>query len=90
MKSTSAVVALLFAGLVTLSSAHADVLVAEFNIMEGTPSASGGQVTFTLNGDGTIAGSVSQRQDPLPHWGLIPLLSLASGFRLAVMATPLP
>ena len=69
MKSTSAVVALLFAGLVTLSSAHADVLVAEFNIMEGIPSASGGQVTFTLNGDGTIAGSVSSTSGPIAALG---------------------
>jgi hypothetical protein len=69
MKSTAALVALLFAGLVTLPSAHADVLVADFNIKEGNPSASGGQVTFTLNGDGTIAGSASSTSGPIAALG---------------------
>jgi len=48
-----------FFGFLTLSSADADALVGNFIVDNGSPSASGGQVTFTLNGDGTIAASLS-------------------------------
>jgi hypothetical protein len=43
----------------TVSSADADALVGNFTVDNGNPSASGGQVTFSLNGDGTIAASLS-------------------------------
>ena len=42
-------------GLGTL--AHADSVHGNFTIRNGVPSSSGGEVTFTLNSDGTIAGS---------------------------------
>jgi hypothetical protein len=57
MKTIAPVVALVVAGLVTLSSAPADVLIADFVITDG--SASGGQVTFTLSGNETIAGGLT-------------------------------
>jgi hypothetical protein len=37
---------------------RADMLTADFTIKNNLPSASSGQVTFTLNGNGTITGSV--------------------------------
>jgi hypothetical protein len=38
--------------------ASADVLVGDFNVLNGNPSATAGQITFTLNGNGTIAASL--------------------------------
>jgi hypothetical protein len=39
--------------------AHADTVKGSFTILNGAPSPSGGTVTFTLNGDGTIAASLT-------------------------------
>ena len=39
--------------------AHADAVIGDFVIRDGVASASGGTVTFTLNGDGTIAAVVN-------------------------------
>lgn len=44
--------------LVASGLCRADMLTADFTINNGASSPSGGQVTFTLNGDGTITGSL--------------------------------
>jgi hypothetical protein len=41
-----------------VSAAHADMLTGHFTILNGAVVPSGGTVTFSLNGDGTIAASL--------------------------------
>lgn len=57
MKALSIFVSLcgLASGIMSAASARADELVGYFTIDNGSPSASGGEVTFVLNGDGTIS-----------------------------------
>jgi hypothetical protein len=45
----------LFSGLVSLSPARADAVIGNFTIDNGASSASGGQVIFTLDGNGQIS-----------------------------------
>ena len=47
--------AVMLGSLIALSPARADILTGNFLIENQLPSASGGTITFTLNGDGTIA-----------------------------------
>ena len=56
MKAAAAAVLLTLA-----TAAHADSLTADFTNLYGVEGPSGGTVTFTLNGDGTIAASLSSR-----------------------------
>lgn len=51
--------AALAACLFLIAPAHADSLLGDFNIKNGFASASGGNVSFTLNGNGTIAADLS-------------------------------
>jgi hypothetical protein len=50
-------------------AARADMLLANFTILNGSASPSGGQVTFTLNGDGTIAASMVSAGDSILGFG---------------------
>jgi hypothetical protein len=45
----------LMSGIISAAPARADLLTADFTIDNGNPSASGGEITFVLNGDGTIS-----------------------------------
>jgi hypothetical protein len=45
----------LASGIISAAPARADMLTADFTIDNGSPSASGGEITFVLNGDGTIS-----------------------------------
>lgn len=49
--------------------ARADTLYADFTILFGVPSASGGNVTFALNPDGTIAASLVSLDGPIAGFG---------------------
>jgi hypothetical protein len=63
--SVAAVASCLF----LIAPAHADSLFGDFTIKNGAASASGGQVTFNLNGDGTIAASLSSLDGGIVGFG---------------------
>jgi hypothetical protein len=44
--------------LAVVAPVQADVKIGDFTIKDGSPSVSGGTITFTLNPDGTISASL--------------------------------
>jgi len=73
--------ALLICGVTSVSIGFADTLTSDFNInISGNPVASEGQVTFTLNPDGTIAASLVDYTSNI----------VGFGFDSVVINSPLP
>ncbi len=61
-----------FVGVALMASAaaRADAVTGTFDIVNGSPSASGGTVVFTLNGNGTIAASLGSFGPAINGFGL--------------------
>jgi hypothetical protein len=55
--------------LAVVAPVHADVIIGDFTIRDGSPSVSGGTIIFTLNPDGTISASLHSMSGDIGGFG---------------------